>query len=125
MLGVNEKIEGFFDLCAARGLDGTHGVIIPARNVRNLMLKKDVVTAVAEGKFKIHSINRMEEGLEIITGVPAGVAGENGEYPEGTINNLVMKRLTKITEAMKPAKDEGEEKGTERSTGGGGCDTCR
>ena len=80
---------------------------------------------MAEGKFKIRSINRMEEGLEIITGVAAGVADENGEYPEGTINYLVMKRLTQITEAMRPAKDEGEEKSDESSSGGGGCDTCR
>lgn len=107
--GVNEKIEGFFDLCAARGLDGTHGVIIPKRNIKHLMLKKEVVTAVSEGKFTIYTISRMEEGLEILTGIPAGEANENYEYPDGTINRLVMDRLNQIATAMKPEKDEKEE----------------
>ncbi|MEW6214312.1 MAG: ATP-binding protein, partial [Nitrospirota bacterium] len=76
--GINEKIEGFFDLCRLMGLDEGQGVIIPARNVKNLMLKRDVVEAVREGKFFIYPIHRVEEGLEIITGMPAGELREDG-----------------------------------------------
>lgn len=108
--GINEKIEGFFELCRMRGLNGSHGVIIPERNVKNLMLKKDVVDAVREGKFTIYAIKEMEEGLEILTGLPAGKMREDGTYPEDTINYLVMKRLTEITEAMEKKKEEEEEK---------------
>jgi lon-related putative ATP-dependent protease len=104
--GVNEKIEGFFDLCRLRGLDGSHGVIIPQRNLKNLMIKKDVTDAVKEGKFSIYSIDRMEEGMEILTGMPPGELQPDGTYPEGTINNLVAKRLEEISEAMKVKKEE-------------------
>jgi lon-related putative ATP-dependent protease len=107
--GVNEKIEGFFDLCRERGLDGSHGVIIPARNLKHMMLKKDVADSVAQGKFHIYAIDRMEEGLEIFTGVPAGEPGPDGKYPEGTVNYLVNRRLEEIAEAMKPEKKEGKE----------------
>lgn len=107
--GVNEKIEGFFDLCKLRGLDGSHGVIIPRRNVKHLMLKKSVVDAVRGGKFTIYPIDRMEEGLEILTGMPAGSLKDDGTYPEGTINYLVTKRLTEISEAMKEKKEKDEE----------------
>ncbi len=106
--GVNEKIEGFFDLCRDRGLNGSHGVIIPKKNAVHLMLKQEVMDAVREGKFSIYTIDRMEEGLEILTGMPAGQLSEAGEYPEGTVNFLVTRRLTEITEAMKKGK-EGEE----------------
>lgn len=108
--GVNEKIEGFFELCRLRGLDGSHGVIIPRKNVKNLMLKKDVVEAVKEGRFSIYPIDVVEEGLEILTGMKAGELDENGAYPEGTVNHLVMKRLTEITEALKEKKEAEEEK---------------
>lgn len=107
--GVNEKIEGFFELCRLRGLDGSHGVIIPSKNVKNLMLKKDVVEAVKEGRFSIYPIDLVEEGLEILTGIPAGELQTDGTYPEGTINYLVMKRLTEISEAMKEKMAETEE----------------
>jgi lon-related putative ATP-dependent protease len=109
--GVNEKIEGFFDLCRLRGLDGSHGVIIPKRNVKHLMLKNNVVDAVKEGKFTIYPIDRIEEGLEILTGLPAGEPKEDGTYPEGTVNYLVVKRLTEISEAVKEKKEEEKEKG--------------
>jgi len=115
--GVNEKIEGFFDLCALRGLDGSHGVIIPARNARNLMLKAEVTEAVREGKFTIYSIDRMEEGLEILTGIPAGEMKEDGTYPEGTVNHLVLKRLEEITESLKPKKGEKKEEENEGNQG--------
>ena len=107
--GINEKIEGFFDLCRLMGLDGSHGVIIPKRNVKNLMLKKDVVKAVKEGKFFIYPIQRVEEGLEIITGMQVGELRDDGTYSEGTINYLVVKRLTEISEAVKEKKEEEKE----------------
>jgi lon-related putative ATP-dependent protease len=107
--GVNEKVEGFFDLCRLRGLDGSHGVIIPRRNVKNLMLKKDVVDAVRDGAFSIYPIDMVDEGLEILTGMPAGELKEDGTYPEGTVNHLVMKRLTEISEALREKKEEKEE----------------
>lgn len=103
--GVNEKIEGFFDLCKIRGLDG-HGVIIPKRNVKHLMLKQEVVDAVRNGKFSIYPIDKMEEGLEILTGIPAGELKEDGTYPEGTMNYLVMKRLEEISEALEKKKEK-------------------
>jgi lon-related putative ATP-dependent protease len=101
---VNEKIEGFFDLCKLMGLEGKQGVIIPSRNVKNLMLKNDVVEAVKENKFFIYPIQRVEEGLEIITGMQAGELKDDGTYPEGTLNYLVVKRLTEISEAVKDKK---------------------
>jgi len=107
--GVNEKIEGFFELCRLRGLDGTHGVIIPRRNVKNLMLKKEVVDAVRDGSFSIYPIDMVDEGIEILTGMPAGELKEDGTYPEGSINYLVMKRLTEISAALKDKKEEKEE----------------
>jgi len=112
--GVNEKVEGFFDLCRLRGLDGSHGVIIPRRNVKNLMLKKDVVDAVKDGRFSIYPIDVVEEGIEILTGMPAGEFGKDGAYPEGTVNYLVMKRLTEISEALKEKKEEKEEEGPKK-----------
>jgi lon-related putative ATP-dependent protease len=112
---VNEKIEGFFDLCSLRELDGSHGVIIPARNVRNLMLKKSVVDAVRDGKFSIYAIDRMEEGVEVLTGMAAGEMAGDGSYPEGTLNHLVLKRLEEITEVLKPRKGKKEEE--EENTG--------
>lgn len=108
--GINEKIEGFFDLCKFRGLNGSHGVIIPRRNVKNLMLKSELIEAVREGKFNIYPIDRVEEGLEILTDFPAGVLRDDGTYPENTINHLVVKRLTEITEAVKEKKEEEKEK---------------
>lgn len=118
--GVNEKVEGFFDLCKARGLTGTQGVIIPSRNIRHLMLKREVVEAVKAGQFHMHAIDRMEEGLELLTGMPAGARGEDGTYPEGTLNRLVAARLEELAEAQKPQKDNEEKKVVEE----GACDTC-
>jgi predicted ATP-dependent protease len=112
--GINEKIEGFFDLCRIIGLDGSHGVIIPGRNIKHLMLKKEVVEAVKEGKFSLYPINRVDEGLEILTGVQVGELGEDGTYPEGTINYLVAKRLTEISEALEKKKEKEDEKEDEK-----------
>jgi lon-related putative ATP-dependent protease len=108
--GINEKIEGFFDLCRLTGFNGSQGVIMPARNVKNLMLKKDVVEAVKEGKFFIYPIQRADEGLEIITGMQVGELRDDGTYPEGTINYLAVKRLTEISKALEKKKEKEEEK---------------
>lgn len=114
--GVNEKIEGFFELCKLRGLDGSHGVIIPKRNVKHLMLKKNVVEAVKNGKFSIYPIEKMEDGIEILTGMPAGKMKDDGTYPENTFNYLVAKRLTEISEAMKDKKEDDENNKNNKSS---------
>lgn len=118
--GVNQKIEGFFDLCRLRGLDGTQGVIVPGRNRRNLLLKDEVVEAVREGKFRIWSIDRIEEGIELLTGMPAGERGPDGAYPEGTFYRKVSDRLEELRKAAKGA-EEGKEKAAEDE---GPCGTC-
>ncbi|HME45478.1 MAG TPA: AAA family ATPase [Syntrophorhabdales bacterium] len=104
--GVNQKVEGFFDLCKARGLDGSHGVIVPSRNVKNLMLKQEITDAARDGKFTIYAIEKMEDGLEILTGMPSGTPGDDGVYPENSVNYLVMNRLTEIAEALEKKKEE-------------------
>ncbi|MFQ5774985.1 MAG: Lon protease family protein [Kiloniellaceae bacterium] len=96
--GVNEKIEGFFDLCAARGLSGEHGVLIPQSNVKHLMLHGRVVDAVAAGAFHIYPVKTIDEGIEILTGMPAGRRGPDGDFPEGTFNRLVEARLIELAE---------------------------
>jgi len=99
--GVNEKIEGFFDVCRAQGLTGTQGVIIPAQNVQNLMLRKDVVEAVKSGQFHIYPIKTIDEGIEILTGVKAGQRKEDGTWEEGTINYLVDQGLSRLAQSWK------------------------
>jgi predicted ATP-dependent protease len=96
--GVNEKIEGFFDLCSARGLTGDQGVLIPASNVKHLMLRQDVVQAAAEQQFHIYPIETVDQGIEILTGIPAGEPDAAGDYPEGTINALVQAELIRLAE---------------------------
>ena len=91
--GVNEKIEGFFDICKMRGLRGRPGVIIPMANVQHLMLREDVVAAIRKGSFRIYPIERIEDGVALLMGMPAGVAGVDGEYPSGTVYRLVSLRL--------------------------------
>ncbi len=99
--GVNEKIEGFFHVCKARGLTGRQGVIIPHQNVKNLMLKEEVRQAVAAGQFHISAVRTVEEGIQILTGVPAGERQPDGSYPEGTVNYLADRRLREMAEAMR------------------------
>lgn len=99
--GVNEKIEGFFDLCNQRGLDGRHGVLIPASNVKNLMLRRDIVKAVEERLFSIWPVSTIDEGIEILTGIQAGETDKNGAWPEGTINAKVFDRLKAMAEKQK------------------------
>ncbi len=96
--GVNEKIEGFFDVCHRRGLTGEQGVLIPAANVKHLMLRRDVVEAVAEGKFHVYPVSTVDEGVELLTGLPAGERDENGLFPDGSINQRVEVRLLILAE---------------------------
>lgn len=91
--GVNEKIEGFFDVCKHRGLTGSQGVIIPRTNVKDLMLREDILNAVDEGVFAIYAIDHVDDGIEILTGIKAGTADKNGKFPRGTINNRVQNAL--------------------------------
>ena len=91
--GVNEKIEGFFDLCVARGLSGSQGVLIPASNVAHLMLRADVVEACRQGRFAIHAIDHVDQGIELLTGIAAGVMDKNRRFPAGTVNRKVQARL--------------------------------
>lgn len=99
--GVNFKIEGFFAVCKLKGLTGDQGVMIPRSNLRNLMLKDEVVEAIKAGKFHIWSVETIDQGIEILTGLPAGEMNPDGTYPEGTINQKVDKRLREILENMK------------------------
>jgi predicted ATP-dependent protease len=94
--GANEKIEGFFDICNAQGLTGEQGVLIPSANVKHLMLRHDVVAAVAEGRFHIYPIDHVDQGIEVLTGIPAGEQDADGNYPEGSINQRVASRLAEL-----------------------------
>jgi ATP-dependent Lon protease len=106
--GANQKIEGFFDVCRTRGLTGGQGVMIPQLNVPELILRKDVVKAVAEGKFHIWPVKTIDEGIELLTGVPAGVADEKGNYPENTVSYCVDKKLLTLAEGLKSFAEEGK-----------------
>lgn len=104
--GVNRKIEGFFDICNARGLTGDQGVMIPVQNVVNLMLKKEVIDAVREGKFHVYPVKTIDEGIEILTGVEAGERREDGTYPEGSIHYLVDQKLKRMADLLKSYERE-------------------
>ena len=109
--GINEKIEGFFEVCRSRGLTGQQGVLMPASNVQNLMLKEEVVEAVKEGKFHIYSARTIDEGIEILTGVRAGKKLSDGTFEEGTVNERVDRRLRDMVEKLKEfSADSGKEK---------------
>jgi len=94
--GVNEKIEGFFDVCRARGLTGGHGVLIPASNVKHLMLRAEVVDACAAGQFAVYPIETVDQAVALLTGVPAGEPDAQGQYPAGTVNQRVAARLQEL-----------------------------
>ncbi|HCN88640.1 MAG TPA: ATP-dependent protease [Oxalobacteraceae bacterium] len=94
---VNEKIEGFFDICAARGLTGEQGVLIPAANVKHLMLRQDVVAAAEARKFRIYAVENVDHAMAILTALPAGEAGADGSYPEGSVNRAVAARMAELT----------------------------
>jgi predicted ATP-dependent protease len=99
--GVNQKIEGMFDVCRLSGLTGDQGVMIPHQNVKNLMLREDVVEAIKQGRFHIYAVKTVDEGIEILTGQPAGVRGAHGGYPPGTVNDLVDQRLQELGQSMR------------------------
>ena len=99
--GVNEKIEGFFEVCKAKGLTGQQGVMIPDSNVQNLMLKEEVVDAVKAGKFNVYSVKTIDEGIEVLTGIKAGQRRADGTFEEGTVNYFVDKQLREMAEKLK------------------------
>ncbi|MGA2955512.1 MAG: S16 family serine protease, partial [Thermodesulfobacteriota bacterium] len=108
--GVNHKIEGFFDVCRARGLTGKQGVMIPHQNIGDLMLRKDLVEAVAAGKFHIYPVQTIDQGIEILTGWSAGEKGPDGKYPPGTVNYLVDQKLQDLAKRMKEFEAAEEKK---------------
>jgi predicted ATP-dependent protease len=99
--GATRKIEGFFDICKHKGLTGKQGVMIPEKNVNNLMLRRDVVEAAEKGKFHIYPVTTVEEGIEILTGMEAGELQEDGTYPEGTLYHKVDDKLREMAEMEK------------------------
>jgi len=114
--GVTRKIEGFFDICKHKGLSGTQGVMIPEKNVKNLMLRRDVVEAVEQGKFHVYPVSTIEEGIEILTGMKAGEIQEDGTYPEGTLFRKVDDKLKEMAEMEKEfGKGKDEEESEEES----------
>jgi predicted ATP-dependent protease len=98
--GVNEKIEGFFRLCEARGLTGEQGAIIPKANVSTLMLDERVLQAVRDGQFHVYAVSQADEALSLLVGEPAGEPDENGEFPDGSVNARVVERLRDIAQML-------------------------
>ncbi|MGC9468996.1 MAG: Lon protease family protein [Anaerolineae bacterium] len=111
--GVNDKIEGFFDICTARGLTGDQGVVIPQANVKHLMLRRDVVEAVERGDFHIYAVQNIDQGIEILTGIPAGEPDSEGNYPEGTVNHKVEQRLAEMAEKRQAFGESAKEEDSE------------
>ena len=103
--GVTEKVEGFFDICSAKELTGEQGVVIPTRNIDNLMLKDEVIDAVKTGQFKIFAVSTIEEGIELLTGVPAGCVNEDGEYPKESVFYLADRKLQSYYDLAKRITD--------------------
>jgi len=122
--GVNEKIEGFFDVCRAKGLTGKQGVMIPHLNIDDLMLRKDVVQAVKEGKFRIYPVRTIDQGIEILTGMEAGESTEGGRFKEGTVNDRVDKKLRELGAKIKEFEggEEGGNGGKKKKKGKPSCD---
>jgi predicted ATP-dependent protease len=105
---INEKIEGFFDVCRARGLTGCEGVLIPSANTRHLMLRRDVIEAVGAGRFHIYAMDTVDQGLEILTGLPAGTRGTDGTFTAGSVNQRVERRLVTLAEQARVFRAPGE-----------------
>jgi predicted ATP-dependent protease len=105
---VNQKVEGFFEVCKEKGLNGQQGVMIPAANTQNLMLKKDVIDAVKQNKFHIYRVSSVEDGIEILTGMPAGKPDKMGIYPAGTVYGAVQKKLKYYQQRYQKIKKESE-----------------
>jgi len=121
--GVNEKIEGFFDVCSRLGLTGEQGVIIPSTNVRHLMLRPDVVEACAAGRFRVHAVSTVNEALALLTGLPAGDRDAAGAFPEGSVNRRAEARLIAFSEKARafgrPFPDGSGEAGTGKNNSSG------
>jgi len=111
---VNEKIEGFFDICRARGLDGSQGVLIPRANAGDLMLRADVVEAAAAGRFHVYPVTTVDEAIEILTGVSAGAADAAGNYPPATVNGRVAARLKELSVRAQAAAAAAAPRGRQR-----------
>ena len=121
--GVNQKIEGFFDCCRAKGLTGKQGVMIPESNVKDLMLRKDVVKAAEKGRFHIYQVKTIDQGIEILMGKSAGQRKADGTYPKGSVNQLADAKFKELAEGLKKFgsdndKDNGKDKGTKKGGGG-------
>jgi predicted ATP-dependent protease len=110
--GINEKIEGFFDVCRARGLTGRQGVVIPEPNARHLMLREDVVQAVREGQFHVHAVATVDEGLALLTGRPAGRRGPDGRFSEGSVNAAVEEALEANVKRLRALRGDRGHAGT-------------
>jgi predicted ATP-dependent protease len=112
---VTKKIEGFYDVCRIRGLTGDQGVIIPEQNIKNLMLREDVIEAVREGKFHVYPVRTIDEGVGVLTGREAGDRQDDGTYPEDSVNFLVDERLKDLATKLKAfgKKDSEEQKDKE------------
>ena len=106
--GVNQKIEGFYDVCSAQGLTGEQGVLIPQSNVKNLMLREDVVEVVRDGQFHVWAVGTIDQGIEILTGVPAGEHLDEGGFADGSVNDLVARRLKELRDSLKTTSRESE-----------------
>ena len=107
MGGVNEKVEGFFDVCRTRGLDGRQGVLIPEANARHLMLREDVVDAVRDGRFHVWAVSSVDEGVEVLSGRPAGARGSDGAFPRDSVNAAVERTLAENVERLKALRASG------------------
>lgn len=104
--GVNEKVEGFYEICKKRGLTGNQGVLVPHQNVPDLMLTPEVIDAVRDGKFHIYPIETIDQGIELLTGTPAGILQDDGSYPKGTINRMVDDKLAELSDIIKDYRGE-------------------
>jgi predicted ATP-dependent protease len=114
--GVSKKIEGFFDVCKTKGLTNEQGVIIPKTNLQHLMLKEEILEAVRQNKFHIYPVTSIDEGIEILTGVPAGKQNKNGGYPEHTVYWAVEKRLKEMDEQPKDSEKSDVDKKKEKNS---------
>jgi len=109
--GVNQKVEGFHDVCRATGFTGSQGVIIPGRNRKHLMLREDVVESARQGRFHIYTVDSVDEAMELLTGLEAGERQSDGAYPEGTINARIDRRLWELSEAARRFSSRGDHDG--------------
>lgn len=122
--GVNMKVEGFYDCCTMAGLTGKQGVMIPQANIKDLMLRKDVVEAVTKGQFHVWSVGTVDQGMEILTGKPAGKMKADGTYTKGSINDLADRKLRRLAEGLKrfgnsePPEEKGGKKAKKTSPSG-------